>query len=469
MAKKSISPIDIYKLLPQTNCKECSEDNCMAFATKLVNRESSLEDCPPLIQEKYKESYKKIWDLLKPPMKEITIGVGERAVKLGGQLVMYRHEFTYYNKTPIAIDVTDEMSKEELIKRVKAVEDFTYQYIGKDLKLNLIAVRSTSNDANKFSSAVKTAVENTSLPIILCSFNPEVLEAGLMAAQGKRPLLYAATKDNWTETGKLALMYDTPLAVFAPNNLDLLKSLAKTLTEYGVEDLVLDPGTYPEEGIADTINNFTMLRRAICKEEDETIGFPLIGIPLITWTKNEEADVARWKEAYTASVLMARFADLLIMHSFDGWVLLPTVIFRDNLYTDPRKPVAVKSELVTIGNPDKSSPVLLTTNFALTYYTVEADIKSADVSCYLIVVNTEGISVESAVAGRKLTADKVSEAIKDFNVSGKVEHKKIIIPGRAARLSGEIEEVSGWDVMVGPLDSSGIAKFLSEKWPPKKA
>lgn len=468
MAKRSISPIDVYKLLPRTNCKECDEENCMAFATKLVNREASLEDCPPLLEEKYRGSYQRIWEMLKPPMKEITIGVGERSVKIGGQFVMYRHEFTYYNPTPIAIDVTDEMAEEELEKRVKGTEEFIFNYIGKDLKLDLVAVRSTSDDPKKFESTVKKVIENTSLPLILCSLNPEVLEAGLIASQGKRPLLYAATRENWMEAAKLALMYDVPLAVSAPNNLNLLKSLAKTLTEYGVKDLVLDPGTFPDEGLADTINNFTMLRRAICKEEDETLGFPLIGTPIVVWTKSgEDPEVARWKEAYLASILIARYADLLIMHSLDGWVLLPTAILRQNLYTDPRKPVAVKPELVTLGKPDESSPVMFTTNFALTYYTVEADIKSADISCYLMVVDTEGISVESSVAGRKLTADKVAEAIKDLDVASKVSHRKIIIPGRASRLSGEIEDATGWEVLVGPLDSSGIPAFLKEKWPPK--
>ena len=468
MAKRSISPIDVYKLLPRTNCKECGEENCMAFATKLVNREVFLEDCPPLLEERYREWYQRIWEMIKPPMKEITIGVGDRSVKIGGQLVMYRHEFTYYNLTPIAIDVTDEMAEEELEKRVKGAEEFTYNYIGKDLKLDLVAVRSTSDDPKKFESTVKKVIENTRLPLILCSLNPEVLEAGLMASQGKRPLLYAATRENWMEVAKLALMYDAPLAVFAPNNLNLLRSLAKTLTEYGVRDLVLDPGTFPEEGLADTINNFTMLRRAICKEEDETIGFPIIGTPIVVWTRlSKDPEVARWKEAYMASVLIARYADLLIMHSLDGWVLLPTVILRQNLYTDPRKPVAVKPGLVAFEKPDEASAVMLTTNFALTYYTVEADIKSANVSCYLIVVDTEGISVESSVAGRKLTADKIAEAIKDSDVASKVNHRKIIIPGRAARLSGEIEDATGWGVLVGPMDSSGIPAFLKEKWPPK--
>jgi acetyl-CoA decarbonylase/synthase complex subunit gamma len=163
-------------------------------------------------------------------------------------------------------------------------------------------------------------------------------------------------------------------------------------------------------------------------------------------------------------MLIVHFADVLIMHSVDGWTLLPNVILRQNIYTDPRKPVAVEPGLKVIGSPDENSPVMFTTNFALTYYTVASDIESAKVNAYLLVVDTEGIAVESAVAGRKLTADKVAESIKACGVENKVKHRKLIIPGKAARLSGEIEEASGWQVLVGPTDSSEIPKFLQEKW-----
>ncbi len=462
---KEISPIDVYRLLPRTNCKECGEENCMAFAAKLVNREAALENCPPLLKREHEESYKKLWEMLKPPVKEIVIGVGDRAVKIGGKLVMYRHEFTYFNPTAIAIDVTDEMPDEELFSRVKKAQDFRYEYIGQNLKLDLIAVRFTSNDPEHFGATVEKVLKSTSLPLVLCSFNPEVLENGLVAAGKSRPLIYAATKDNWRSMADLALRYDCPLAVFAPNNLKLLRSLTKTLIEYGVKDLVLDPGTFPGEGLGDTINNFTMIRRAACKEGDELLGFPLIGTPITAWLEHKaSAEVASWTEAYVASMLITRYADILIMHSLNGWVLLPNVILRQNLYTDPRKPVAVKPGLVALGEPDENSPVMFTTNFALTYYTVESDIKSGGVNCYLMVIDTGGISVESSVAGRQLTADKVAEAIKQTGIEGKVKHRKLIIPGRAARLSGEIEELSGWEVLVGPLDSSGIPKFLQEKW-----
>jgi len=238
------------------------------------------------------------------------------------------------------------------------------------------------------------------------------------------------------------------------------------LLNYGVEDLVLDPGTFSGNGLADTLNNFTMIRRAACKRGDELCSFPLIGVPMTVWMERDGTpeEIAKWREAYLASLLIVRFADIIILHSVDGWSLLPNVILRQNIYTDPRKPVAVEPGLKVFGTPDETSPVMFTTNFALTYYTVASDIESAKVNAYLLVVDTEGIAVDSAVAGRKLTAEKVADALKTSGIEGKVKHRKLIIPGKSARLSGEIEELSGWQVLVGPRDSSDIPKFLQEKW-----
>jgi acetyl-CoA decarbonylase/synthase complex subunit gamma len=465
---KELSPIDVYKLLPKTNCKECGQDNCMAFATKLVNREVTLEQCPPLLKKENEKAYTQLKEMLKPAVKEVVVGVGDKAVKLGGKLVMYRHEFTYFNPTAIAIDVTDEMSEDEILNRIKRTEQFSYEYIGYTLKLDMIAVRSTSGDPEKFKAAVKKVVETTSLPLILCSLNVNVLEAGLMAAPNARPLLYAATVDNWKDMAELALMYNCSLVVSAPNDLSLLASLAKTLLAYGVQDLVLDPGTFLNDGLADTLSNFTMLRRAACKGGEKLAGFPLMGVPMVAWMdKGEMADeIVKWREAYSAAMLIVRYADVLVMHGTDGWALLPNTVLRQNIYTDPRKPVAVEPGLKVLGTPDENSPVFFTTNFALTYYTVASDIENSKTNAYLIVVDTEGMSVDSGVAGRKLTADKVAEAIKASGVESKVKHRQLIIPGKASRISGEIEEVSGWKVLVGPRDSSEIPKYIIDKWQP---
>jgi len=467
MPAKELSPIEIYKLLPGTSCKECGETNCMAFAAKLVNREATLEECKPLLEEKYTDNFAELWSLLKPAVKAVEVGVGENSITIGGEYVLYRHDFTYFHQPAIAIDVTDEMSDEEFETRVHVLNDFAYNYIGMDLTLDMLNIRCTSGDPQKFVEAVKKADELTRKPLMLVAHNPTILEAGLEIVGEKRPLIHGATKDNWKEVAELALKYNCPVVAYSPDDIDTLKSIALTLEEYGVKDIALDPGTQPTEYMSVNTDTYTILRWNAINEDEEGLGYPLIGAPMAAWAVEEEDPVLNeWNEAVIAGILTARFADLLVIHGISGWSLLPQIILRSNLYTDPRKPVSVEPELVIMGTPDENSPVLLTTNFALTYYTVANDIENAKINGYLLVVDSEGMSVESAVAGRKMTAESVAEAIKDFKVEDMVKHRNIIIPGRSARLSGEIQEESGWSVSVGPLDSSGIPSYLSEKWNP---
>ena len=467
MPAKELSPIEIYKHLPRTNCKECGETNCMAFAAKLVNREATLQECKPLLDPKQTETFNRLWALLKPPVKAVEVGVGDYRKRLGGEYVLYRHEFTYFNLPALAIDVTDEMPDEELEARVKVVNELVYEYIGMKLTLDMVAVRCTSNDASKFEAAVKKVAKLTNKPLVLCALDPPVMEQGLAAAGDKRPLIFAATKTNWREMADLALMYKCPIVASSPQDLDTLKSISKTLLEYGVEDIVLDPGTQWDEGISKTVDDFTILRWNAINEEEEYLGYPLLGTPIVTWAKPTEDHVLNeWNEAMLASVLVTRYSDILILHSVSGWSLLPMIFLRQNLYTDPRKPVSVESGIRKFGEPNDMSPVLLTSNFALTYYTVASDIESMKLNCYLLVVDSEGMSVESAVAGRKMTADTIAETIKTNKLDELVKHRHLVIPGRAARLSGEIQEASGWTISVGPMDSSGIAKYLEEKWKP---
>jgi len=465
MATRELSPIDVYTLLPKTNCKLCGEENCMAFATKIVNRVVTLELCRPLLEEQHASNLARLQEMLRPPVREIILGVGKRAVRIGGKLVMYRHQFAYFNPTAIAVDIDDESSNEEIERRISSVKSLSYDYIGQRLKLDMVALRCTSNDPKRFGAIAKKVAELTELPIVLCSLNPGMLEAALAVMGKARPLIYAATSENWSEVAKLAITYRCPVAASAPGDLTTLSSLSAMLQEKGVEDIVLDPGTFFGEGLGQTVDNFTMLRRTACEEGNRVLAFPLMGVPMSVWSQRGELpEVTKWKESCLMSMLITRYADLLVVHSLDGWVLLPNLVLRQNLYTDPRKPVAVDPGLRSLGKPTQKSPLLCTANFALTYYTVLSDIEAAAIDCHMLVIDTEGISVESAVAGRKLTADKVAEAIKTFKVSEKVSHRTLIIPGRAARLSGEIEEATGWKILVGPIDSSGISKFLQERW-----
>ncbi|MDD1679128.1 MAG: acetyl-CoA decarbonylase/synthase complex subunit gamma [Methanomicrobiales archaeon] len=467
---KEISPIDVYRLLPGTACKECGEPNCMAFATRLVNGEVMLDACPPLRIPKYQSLYQQLQQLLAPAVRAVTFGFGDRAITIGGKHVLQRHELTYHHPPPIAIEVSDQMAESEIEERIRKTLAFSYLYIGRDLRLDAIAVRAVSGNPTAFASAVRHVATLTDQPIILCTLDPQVMAAGLEEIKNRRPLLYAATQDNWKEMGAIALAHQVPLVVHSPGDIALLRSLTRTLQEWGIRDLVMDPGTYAEGGLADTLHTFTLIRRAACHDQDEYLGYPMVGIPMAVWATGEfSPEMESWKEAVVSSLLITRYADLLVMHSMDGWVLLPQLIWRFNLYTDPRKPVSVEAGLREFGTPTPDSPVLLTTNYALTYFTVESDIKSAHLDCYLVVVDTSGISVESAVAGRYLTPETIATAMNESGVREKVGHHTLILPGLAARLSGEVEEVTGWRVLVGSKDSSGIPSFIKEHWPPDEA
>jgi acetyl-CoA decarbonylase/synthase complex subunit gamma len=467
MAKK-LSPMDVYKLLPRLNCGRCGVSTCLGFSAKLVERTARLEECKPLFEEeRYKDNLAQLKDILRPPVLEVAFGPSGREVRVGGKLVLHRHELRYMNPTVIAVDVWDDISESDLESRVKFIESFRYTYIGRELRLNALALRCRSGDPTRFQNTAERISKLTDLPIILCSFDPEALEAALIRIGDRRPLIYAATEDNWRDISELAKMYGCPVVASAPGNLAKLRGIVKALNGEGIDELILDPGTYTGEGLAYTVNSFTLLRWLACRQGDKLSGYPLLAIPAAVWVDEDlkgKAEEAGWMEAIITAMMIARYADIAIIHGLEVWQLLPNLILRENIYTDPVKPVSVEPGLREFGSPDDKSPLLVTTNFALTYFTVASDIESARLNCYLLVVDTEGLSVESSVAGRKLTAEKIAEAMKEYKVSEKVSHRKVVIPGLAARLKGELEDLTGWEVLVGPRDSSDIPSFLAKYW-----
>ncbi|MFX0107884.1 MAG: acetyl-CoA decarbonylase/synthase complex subunit gamma [Candidatus Hodarchaeota archaeon] len=462
-------PLDIYPHLPGTNCQECGESNCMAFATKLAEYTVKVGACTPLFNEaKYASKLAKLQNLIRPAVKEVTIGTGEFAAEIGGKLVLYRHDLRYSNPTSFFIDVPDNLGPEAMTKRVKDIEEWTYIYIGQNLRLDGIALRGVSQDPETFAKAAKKLTELTKWPIMLCSLNPDMLAAGAKTIANNRPLLYAATLETWEQVGEIAAKHNLPLVAYAPGNLNNLSTLVATLRAMGIDDIVLDPGTASKAGLGATVDNFTMLRRSATLEENELLGYPLLATPISVWAGHREGEapeLTKWDEVLVGASMIVRYADIVVLHSIDMWTNLPLTFLKSNLYTDPVKPVAVEAGLQEFGDVGPDSPVMYTTNFALTYFTVESDIKQGGVNAYLVVVDTEGMSVQSAVAGRKLTAEKVAETLEEVGIADKVKHRILISPGMAARISGETEEASGWTVKVGPQDSSGIPKYLQEeKW-----
>jgi len=462
-------PLEIYPLLPGTNCEECGEANCMAFATKMAEHTVKLKACAPLYNEaKYAKKLVKLEDLIRPPVREVTIGVGEKAASIGGKLVLYRHDLRYTNETSFFVDVSDTLDSEALSKRIKDIEEWTYVYIGQNLRLDGIALRGVSQNPETFAKAAKKVAELTDWPIMLCSLDPKMLGTAANAIADKRPLLYAATMDTWSEVSDIATKHNLPLVAYAPGTLDDVATLVNTLRAAGVDEIVIDPGTASKSGLGKTVDTFTQLRRSTTINDNEALGYPLLGSPISVWAdykEGEAPELTKWDEVLVAAAQIVRYSDIVVIHSLDMWTNLPITFLRNNIYTDPVKPVAVEAGLKEYGNVGPDSPVMYTTNFALTFFTVESDIKQGGVDAYLVVVDTEGMSVQSAVAGRKLTADKVAETLEEVGIADKVNHRILISPGMAARISGETEEASGWTVKVGTQDSSGIPKYIQqEKW-----
>ncbi len=463
------SPMEIWEYLPGTNCGECGEKTCLAYASLLKDRKKSLEDCKPLFEPKYADKASKLMDLLAPEVREVKIGVGARTMKIGGEDVLYRHELTFFNRTALTYDVWDTMDEAELRIRVKEITDWRKFYVGEFLTLDAIAIRSVSDDANTFATCVKCVAEETDLPLVLCSFNAEVQEEGLKTVSDRNPLIYAADKDNWSEMLSLAKRYKVPVALFSPD-LDMLNSLAVTFSSAGIEDLVLDPGTYPTgNGLRDSFSRFVQLRRAGIGEQDKQLAYPLIAVPMTAWLVLEDALEASYWEAVIADTFILRYADMMILHSIEPHSLIPERTLVANIYTDPRRPVSVDAGLREVGNPTAESPLFLTTNFALTYYTVESDIASNKIDSYLMVVDTDGLGVEAAVAGGQLNANVIKETIDSHEIGKKVKNETIVLPGLAARISGETEDATGWTVLVGPRDSGRIPGWMETSWPPENA
>lgn len=461
--------LTVYKLLPQTNCGECGEVNCMTFASNLLERKMEVKDCPPLVKDaKYKAQAAKLAELVAPPVKEIALGIGERVVKIGGKQVMYRHDLTYHNPTAIAIDVNDKLGDSEIIDRVSQAEKFQFTHIGEKLGLDAVAIRAASGDAQRFAQAVAVAAKNTTLPLILCSLDPSALRLALeqKGVYERKPMLYAATKENWREVGALGKQYSCPVVAFSPGDLSGLKSLARTLRAIGNEEIVLDPGMWTRgKLLKDSTDNLEMLRRSAIHRNDKDLAYPIMAVPAVVWIgESPDPKATAYRESCIASLLLTRFADIVIMHTLDVWALLPVVYLRQGLYTDPRKPVAVEAGLKAVGSPNENSPVLLTSNFALTYYTVANDLEAMGATCHLLVLNTEGLAVEASVAGGQFNAAGVRDLVTSSNVESKASHRKLVIPGMAARLSGEIEDLTKWEVMVGPKDSSQIKDYLDKVW-----
>ncbi|MGD9157436.1 MAG: acetyl-CoA decarbonylase/synthase complex subunit gamma [Desulfobacteraceae bacterium] len=445
-----LTGIQIFKLLPKTNCGECGVPTCLAFAMNLAAGKAELDACP-YVSDEAKEQ---LAEASAPPIRPVLIGAGTRAFKVGGETVMFRHEKTFYNPTGLAAVINSDMAAGDLDTKIKEWNALQYERVGLNLRPELVALKDVSGDAGAFAAAAKKIAEESEFNLVLMTEKVDVMKAAVDVCAFKKPLLYAATADNIDDMGNLAKESGLPVAVKA-GSVEELIGMSDKLTGMGIKDIVLDSGTREmKRAFEDQI----AIRRAALKAGNRSLGFPTITFPC---EMADNLDI----ETMIAAMLIAKYGGIVVLSDFKGESLFPLLLERLNIFTDPQRPMTVTQGIYEIGSPDENSPVFVTTNFSLTYFIVSGEIEGSRVPSWLLIMDTEGLSVMTAWAAGKFAGDAVGAFIKKCGITDKVKHKKIIIPGYAASISGEMEEeLPDWEIMIGPRDAALIPKFLKDNW-----
>ena len=436
----ALSGIQIYKLLPQTNCKECGFPTCLAFAMKLAAKQVELADCPYVSDE----SKAQLAESSAPPIRLITLKAGSE-VKAGNEVVMFRHEKTFYNKPGLFIRF--KASDGAIATKVAEADKYTVNYVGMDFTLDGFALEADGGD---FGAAVKAVRSASKRPLILIG-DATTLPAGLEVCSGETPMIYAADTSNWEAMADLAAKFKASLVVKG-ETLDELAELTEKIKAKGVEDMVLDLGG---ANMAEWLTRSTQVRRLAIKKNFRALGYPVIAFP------GKAGEIG--KESVYAAQAISKYAGFVVLDTFTPELAYALLVLRENIYTDPQKPIQVQPGIYEINNPTADSPAMVTTNFSITYFSVANEVEGSGLPAWLLVTDAEGMSVLTAWAAGKFDAERIAKAVKEFDLASKLNKKQIVLPGHVAVLSGELEEeLPNWEIRVGPREAVDLPKFMKE-------
>jgi len=432
--------IEFFKLLPKTNCKDCGQPTCLAFAMQLANQKAKLDDCPH-VDQAAKDS---LAESSAPPVRTVSIGSGPRVLTMGGETVLFRHERRFVNPVGIALSVSDTWDDGRLEAAVSKADSLSFERVGTVFRLDAICLRCDSSDPICFARAAERLGGLWDGPIILQSNDTApLLEAGA-SIKGGKPLLHAAGLENLETLAAFSKEHSCPLALRA-DDLQTMADMVEKARKAGAEDLVLDPGSPSPKAI---LEMNTAIRRSALKKKFKAFGYPIMNI-----LGSAKQDLA------SATVAILRYSSLLVLEDMDVEQALPLFTLRQNIYTDPQVPIQVKQDLYPVNDPDEHSPIFFTTNFSLTYFTVRADIEKSKMPVWLQVVDTEGLSVLTAYAAGKFNPEQVAAAFQESGVLRKSDGP-VVAPGLVARMSGKLELAIERKVIVGTTESTAIPRFL---------
>ena len=440
----ALSGLDIYKLLPKTNCKECGFATCLAFAMQLAKKAVSIDKCPYLSDE----AKRVLSEASLPPMRKVIIGSGEAELVIGGETVMFRHEEKFRHPCGIGFIIDDNRPDEEIARWVQHINGLDFERVGERLRVDLAAVRQTGS-ADRFAEVARNIYKETKRALVLVSRDPQAVASALEVTAAGKPLVFGADEQNFSEMTALCRKHGVAL-VLSADDAEKCMRMGEEARKAGVGDIVFDTR---EASLSGKIGCFTRLRRLALKESDRSAGFPVIAVC-------EDDDP--YEEALGAATFIAKYAGIVMIRSTQASRVFSLLTLRQNIYTDPQKPLQIEPMIYEVGPVTEKSPLLITTNFSLSYFTVLGEVEASKLSAYIMSVDTEGMSVLTAWAAEKFTPERISDSLVRFRAAEKMSHKTLVLPGYVAVLSGDLQEASGWNVLVGPKEAAGIPSFLKK-------
>ena len=440
----ALTGLQIQKLLPKTNCRECGSNTCMAFAMKLAAKKADIAECPYASEE----AIQVLGAANEPPVRGIALGP-DRTLILGEETVLYRHEKTFFHQTALAVNINDTDPPVLIEEMLKAVRDYRLERVGETLIIDMVAVTHTGTDVDGFPALAKKAWETIGRPLVIRSANPAALKAAAVAVKGSRSILAAATPETADVMRVCAKENDHVLAVTAPD-LDSLFRCTSKLREAGFQDILLQ---FQTSSLAEEFQMNSAVRRASLKDAVKPLGYPFLRF------LDHGADLLETAAGTITEI--DKYGGVCVLPAFDPALMAALMTLRLNIYTDPQKPIQVEPKVYPIGEPRPDSPVFVTTNFSLTYFTVSGEIENSGTSGWLVVPECEGMSVLTAWAAGKFSGVSIAKFVKEVGLENQVTTREIIIPGYVAQISGELEEnLPGWKVLVGPQDAADIESFV---------
>jgi acetyl-CoA decarbonylase/synthase complex subunit gamma len=442
----ALTGLQIQKLLPKTNCKECGSNTCLAFAMKLAAKKAELAQCPYASDE----AKKILGAASEPPVKGVALGA-DGSIRLGEETVLYRHERTFVNRTALAVNINDNDAPQQIDSALANIRDYALARVGQTFAIDLVAVTQEDSDAGRFAALAGKAWRAAGKPLVLRAGDPRALAAAAVAVKGSRSLLCCPTPESVNELMAVAKENGHALAITAPD-LEQLTALAEGVKKAGFGDLVLQFQTH---SLAEHFQSNSIARRAALKDSFKALGHP--SLHFIETDDPLDALV----EAVTE---INKYGGICVFPSFDAAQIASAMTLRLNIYTDPQKPIQVEPKVYPIGEPNPDSPLFVTTNFSLTYFIVSGEIENCGTSAWLVVPECEGLSVLTAWAAGKFSGATIGKFMKEIGIENQVRQRQIIIPGYVSQISGELEEnLPGWRVVVGPQEAADLEGFLKAR------